>query len=89
MTFWGIIGIVLLAVIILSMIFAVFHIFLMLLPAVVVIAVIIWLINHFTKDDRHSGSSSPGFQDDEWPDRNSDRPKRKKVRDAETKDVDK
>ncbi|MEB3364276.1 hypothetical protein SDC49_13150 [Lactobacillus sp. R2/2] len=45
----GIVGLVFLAVVILSFIFALFHMFFMILPAALVIISIIWLINHFTK----------------------------------------
>ena len=94
MSFWGIIGIVLLAVIILSAIFAFFHILFMLLPAVLVIAAILWLINHFTKKDDDQRPSSfgerPGFSEkNNWYSNSNERPKRKKVRNVHTKDVDK
>ncbi|QYN54436.1 hypothetical protein GYM70_03295 [Lactobacillus panisapium] len=92
MSFWGIVGIVLAAVIILCVIFAFFHLLFILLPAIIVIAGILWLINHFTKkdDDQPHG---PDF--DNWNDWSGNsqqpngRPKRKKVRNAHTKDVDK
>ena len=91
MSFWGIIGLVLLAVVILSIIYSMFHVFILLLPAALVIIGIIWLINHFTKNDKNkSGNSGPGPYN--WGNRNQNneaRPKRKKVRDAKTKDVDK
>lgn len=93
MSFWGIVGLVLLAVVILSIIFAIFHIFFMILPAALVIIGIIWLINHFTKNDDgsdgHSDINSGSYTWDSWNDNNETKPKRKKVRDAKTKDVDK
>ena len=92
MSFWGIVGLVLLAVVILSIIFAIFHIFLI-LPAALVIIGIIWLINHFTKNDDnnagHSDLNSGSYSWDNWNENNETKPKRKKVRDAKTKDVDK
>ncbi|MDF7683711.1 hypothetical protein PT287_09395 [Lactobacillus sp. ESL0679] len=89
MSFWGIVGLVLGAAIILIMLFAFFHILFMLLPAIIVIAVIIWLINHFTKNDdyEHTPSSSSGNWTN-WQN-SSVKPKRKKARDVKTKDVDK
>lgn len=91
MSFWGIVCLVLLAVVILSVIYALFHAFILLLPAALVIIGIIWLINHFTKNDesksRNSGSSPYNWEN--WNQNNEARPKRKKVRDAKTKDVDK
>ncbi|RMC58800.1 hypothetical protein F5ESL0260_03385 [Lactobacillus sp. ESL0260] len=93
MSFWGIVGLVLLAVVILSVIFAIFHIFFMILPAALVIIGIIWLINHFTKNDDnnvgHSDLNSGSYSWDNWNENNETKPKRKKVRDAKTKDVDK
>ena len=91
MSFWGIIGLVLLAVVILSVIYALFHAFILLLPAALVIIGIIWLINHFTKNDENkSMRSDSGLYDwNNWSQNNETRPKRKKVRDAKTKDVDK
>ena len=92
MSFWGIVGIVLVAVIILCVIFAFFHLLFILLPAVIVIAGILWLINHFTKkdDDRPHGTDFDNWND--WSGNSQQpngRPKRKKVRNAHTKDVDK
>ncbi|WEV39136.1 hypothetical protein OZX58_02550 [Lactobacillus sp. ESL0680] len=89
MSFWGIVGLVLGAAIILILLFAFFHILFMLLPAIIVIALIIWLINHFTKNDdnenKPSGTSSnwTGWRD------NQNQTKRKKARNVKTKDVDK
>ena len=91
MSFWGIIGLVLLAVVILSIIYAMFHVFILLLPAALVIIGIIWLINHFTKNDENKSvnSGSGPYDWNNWSQNNETRPKRKKVRDAKTKDVDK
>ncbi|WP_419513120.1 hypothetical protein [Lactobacillus kimbladii] len=91
MSFWGIIGLVLLAVVILSVIYALFHAFILLLPAALVIIGIIWLINHFTKNDENKSmhSDSGPYDWNYWSQNNETRPKRKKVRDAKTKDVDK
>lgn len=90
MSFWGIVGIVILAVVILSITFAFFHILFMLLPAVLVIAGILWLINHFTKKDDHQPSNGSNYKTwNDWSNSNRVRPRRKKVRDAHTKDVDK
>ncbi|MBA1394136.1 hypothetical protein EQ500_09730 [Lactobacillus sp. XV13L] len=92
MSFWGIVGLVLLAVVILSILFAVFHILIMLLPAVVVIAALIWLINRFTKKDDDNAPTGSRFDQQNWSEpwgENGSQLRRKKVRDAETKDVDK
>lgn len=93
MSFWGFVGIALLAVVILSIIFAFFHVLIMLLPAVLVIAGILWLINHFSKNDDDNSPGSPSYGPDHnwnnWQEDSGERPKRKKVRDAHTKDVDK
>ncbi|MBC6356342.1 hypothetical protein ERK19_02975 [Lactobacillus helsingborgensis] len=90
MSFWGIVGLVFLAVVILSFIFALFHMFFMILPAALVIIGIIWLINHFTKKDDDNMSANSNFdQWHNWGENKETRPKRKKVRDAKTKDVDK
>lgn len=92
MSFWGIVGIVLVAVIILCMIFAFFHLLFILLPAIIVIAGILWLINHFTKKD-DAQPKNPDFNNwNDWSGNSqqpSGRPKRKKVRNVHTKDVDK
>lgn len=88
MSFWWIVGIVLLAVIVLSFIFAFFHLLFLLLPAILVIAGILWLINHFTKNDNQHESNDNRWN--QWTtDRFSQKPKRKKARDAHAKDVDK
>ncbi|RMC49686.1 hypothetical protein [Lactobacillus sp. ESL0228] len=89
MSFLAIICIVLLAVIILGFTFAAFHIIFLLLPAVLVIAVIIWLINHFTNHDKTDETPNEKGTWQNWSNNENSYPKRKKVRDAETKDVDK
>ncbi|WEV71382.1 hypothetical protein OZY43_02985 [Lactobacillus sp. ESL0785] len=90
MSFWGIVGLVLLAVIALSMLFAFFHIFFMLLPAIIVIALVIWLINHFTKKDDIPNTPSSGSSSwYDWRSDNNTQTKRKKARNVKTKDVDK
>lgn len=89
MSFLAIICIVFLAVIILSFTFAAFHLIFLLLPAVLVIAVIIWLINHFTNHDKTEQSPNNKGTWQNWSNTDRNHPKRKKVRDAETKDVDK
>lgn len=93
MSFWGIIGLVILAVIILSFIFAMFHVFFLLLPAILIIAGLIWLINHFTKKDDDKFDTfynNTNFYN--WRgQKNGDpsKPKRKKARNVKTKDVNK
>lgn len=86
MSFWWIVGIVLLAVIILCFIFAFFHLLFLLLPAILVIAGILWLINHFTKKDDNESDYNRWHS---WSDQSSGKPKRKKARNAHAKDVDK
>lgn len=94
MSFWWIVGIVLLAVIILCFIFAFFHLLFLLLPAILVIAGILWLINHFTKKDDNDHDDNDHNESDynqwhSWSDQSSGKPKRKKARNAHAKDVDK
>ena len=60
------------------------------ITAALVIIGIIWLINHFTKKDDDNMSANSNFdQWHNWGENKEPRPKRKKVRDAKTKDVDK
>ncbi|CAM3090490.1 hypothetical protein SAMN04487792_0922 [Lactobacillus bombicola] len=89
MSFLGIVSILLLVLIALCIIFAMFHIIFMLLPAIIVIALIIWLINYFTKGKDNSSANQKKTWNTGWANENSPKHKRKKVRDAETKDVDK
>lgn len=91
MTFMQIIVLVLVAVLILTILFALFHIFIALLPVGIVAAVIIWVMYLFTKKKNKdnmpsSGNFSDPFKQEDESERSS---KRKKARNVKTKDVDK
>ncbi|TSO26017.1 hypothetical protein [Lactobacillus sp. LL6] len=84
MSLTGIIVLVLVAVIILSMLFALFHIFIMLLPVAAVAVGIIWLLLKLSAKKGNNMPSNGNFTN-----KTQSNSGRKKARNVTTKDVDK
>ncbi|WEV40437.1 hypothetical protein [Lactobacillus sp. ESL0681] len=88
MSFWGIIGLIVLAVLVMGLLSMVFHIFFMFLPILLIVALIIWLIRHFSKKNRPSTARPRSSAYTTWQEKRSTRTKRKQARNVKTKDVD-
>lgn len=87
MTFSSLLLLVLIAVIVLSLLFVFFHVFIILLPVALVAFMVIWLIYHFSgRKNNHSLSSNDWFNQSSFYRDINERP-RKKARNVKTKDV--
>ena len=79
MSFWGILILVLVGLIILSLLFAVFKFFISLLPVAIILAVIVWAIFKFERAD---------LENDQKFNHIFDKSGRKTARHVKVKDVD-
>ena len=90
MSFWGIVLLVFIALIILSLLFVFFKAFIFLLPVGLIAIALIWLIGWFTgRKNKASMPSSSSYYDWFKKENSTHNPTRKEARNVTTKDVDK
>ncbi|MCP9330764.1 hypothetical protein [Lactobacillus kefiranofaciens] len=90
MSFWGIVLLVFIVLIILSLLFVFFKAFIFLLPVGLIAIALIWLIGWFTgRKNKASMPSSGSYYDWFKKENSTHNPTRKKARNVTTKDVDK
>lgn len=91
MSILNILILVIIAAIVLIVLFAIFHVFVLMIPAIIVVALVIWAINHFSKNKENDLSSSSNDKtswDQFFNISENEQPKRKKARNVTIKDVD-
>lgn len=83
MTFISILFLVLIAAILLAILFTFFHILIGLIPIAFVVAIVIWLINRFSKNNK-----SEQLTNDQYFYYRKESNGRKRARNVKTKDID-